>query len=45
MWTYHEGVKLVVAQYGADGFYLVNRVRDEQRIAKVEKTCGILPES
>jgi len=43
-WTYHEGVKFVVAQYGTDTFHLVNSVRDEQWIAKMERTCGILPE-
>ena len=49
MWTYHEGVKLVAAQYlpgsfYSGDFYLVNSVRDEQWIAKMERTCGILPE-
>jgi len=43
-WTYHEGVKFVVGQYGTDTFHLVNSVRDEQWIAKMERTCGILPE-
>jgi len=43
-WTYHEGVRFVVAQYGTDTFHLVNSVRDEQWIAKMERTCGILPE-
>jgi len=43
-WTYREGVKLVMTQYGTDGFYLVNSVRDEQWIAKMQRTCGILPE-
>jgi len=43
-WTYHEGVKLVAVQYFTDSFYLVNSVRDEQWIATMERTNGILPE-
>jgi len=43
-WTYHEGVKLVAVQYFTDSFYLVNSVRDEQWLAKMQRTNGILPE-
>ena len=43
-WTYPEGVKLVASQNGADSFHLVHSVRDGQWIAKMERTCGILPE-
>jgi len=43
-WTYHEGVKLVATRYASDSFHLVNSVRDEQWIATMETTCGILPE-
>jgi len=50
-WTYHQGVKLVVArlvegvQDSNQIYHIVKDVRDGQWIAKMEETCGILPES
>ena len=43
-WTYHDGVRLVDGRDGVDTYHLVKDVRDTQWIAKMEKTCGILPE-
>ena len=50
-WTYHQGVKLVVARlvgsilYSNQTYHLVKDIRDGQWIAKMEESCGILPES
>ena len=43
-WTYHDGVRLVAGLNVVETYYLVRDVRDEQWIAKMEETCGILPE-
>jgi hypothetical protein len=43
-WTYHQGVRLVAAHQFTSTYHLVRDIRDEQWIAKMEETDGILPE-
>jgi len=41
-WTWHDGVRLVAGR--SDTYYVVKNVRDDQWIAKMEETRGVLPE-
>ena len=43
-WTWHDGVRLVAGENASDAYYVVKDIRDDQWIAKMEKTYGILPE-
>jgi hypothetical protein len=43
-WTWHNGVRLVAEPSTTDTYHIVKDVRDDQWIAKMEETNGILPE-
>jgi hypothetical protein len=43
-WTWHNSVRLVAGQNATDTYHVVKDVRDGQWIAKMEETCGVLPE-
>jgi hypothetical protein len=43
-WTWHDGVRLVAGENASDSYHIVKDIRDDQWIAKMEKTYGILPE-
>jgi len=43
-WTWNDGVRLVAGHARSGQYYIVKNIRDDQSIANMEKTVGILPE-
>jgi len=45
-WTWHDGMRLVAGQHTFDmeRYHVVKNVQDDQWIAKMEETHGVLPE-
>ena len=43
-WTWHDGVRLVARENASGSYYVVEDIRDDQWVSKMENTYGILPE-